>query len=73
VVEIEATGSMGWFLRSMELTIVCRVGHPTAIRKAETRQQKHDRRGAALLLPLQIAGNRPSSSLDTLRTDPLTS
>jgi transposase len=43
VVGIEATGSMGWFLRLMEeLAIECRVGHPTAIRKAETRRQKHD-------------------------------
>ena len=51
VVGIEATGSMGWFLRLMEeLAIECRVGHPTAIRKAETRRQKHDRRDAALLL-----------------------
>jgi transposase len=40
VVGIEATGSMSWFLRLMEeLAIECRVGHPTAIRKAETRQQ----------------------------------
>src|SRR5437763_6342557 len=53
VVGIEATGSMGWFLRLMEeLAIQCRVGHPTAIRKAETRRQKHDRRDAALLLQL---------------------
>src|SRR5215467_2722260 len=37
VVGIEATGSMGWFLRLMEeLAIECRVGHPTAIRKTET-------------------------------------
>ena len=43
VVGIEATGSMGWFLRLMEeLAIGCRVGHPTAIRKAETRRQKQD-------------------------------
>ena len=55
VVGIEATGSMGWFLRLMEeLAIECRVGHPTAIRKAETRQQKHDRRDAALLLRLLV-------------------
>ena len=53
VVGIEATGSMGWFLWLMEeLVIECRVGHPTAIRKAETRRQKHDRRDAALLLQL---------------------
>jgi transposase len=55
VVGIEATGSMGWFLRLMEeLAIECRVGHPTAIRKAETRRQKHDRRDAALALLLQL-------------------
>src|SRR3982074_3446759 len=42
VVGIEATGSMGWFLRLMEeLAIECRVGHPTAIRKAEARRQKN--------------------------------
>ena len=60
VVGIEATGSMGWFLRLMEeLAIECRVGHPTAIRKAETRRQKHDRRDAALLLQL-LAEDRKS-------------
>src|SRR6266851_9598963 len=53
VVGIEATGSMGWFLRLMEeLAIECRVGHLVAIRKAEARRQKHDRRDAALLLQL---------------------
>src|SRR3989454_8529273 len=58
VVGIEATGSMGWFLRLMEeLAIECRVGHPVAIRKAEARRQKHDRRDAALLLQL-LAENR---------------
>jgi len=37
VVGSEAMGSMGWFLRLIEeLAIECRVGHPTAIRKAET-------------------------------------
>src|SRR5258708_35035294 len=51
VVGIEATGSMGWFLRLMEeLAIECRVGHPTAIRKAGTPRPEHDRRDAALLL-----------------------
>lgn len=41
VVGIEATGSMGWFLRLMEeLAIECRVGHPVAIRKAEALAQK---------------------------------
>src|ERR1700730_674560 len=40
VVGIEATGSMGWFLRLMEeLAIECRVGHPVAIPKAEPRQE----------------------------------
>jgi transposase len=61
VVGIEATGSMGWFLRLMEeLAIECRVGHPTAIRKAETRRQKHDRRDAALLLQLLAADRFPA-------------
>jgi len=73
VVGIEATGSMGWFLRLMEeLAIECRVGHPVAIRKAEARRQKHDRRDAALLLRL-LAANRfptiwmPSTELRDLR------
>ena len=61
VVGIEATGSMGWFLRLMEaLAIECRVGHPSAIRKAETRRQKHDRRDAALLLQLLTEGRFPA-------------
>ena len=61
VVGIEATGSMGWFLRLMEeLAIECRVGHPSAIRKAETRRQKHDRRDAALLLRLLAEGRFPA-------------
>jgi transposase len=73
VVGIEATGSMGWFLRLMEeLEIPCRVGHPAAVRKAETRRQKHDRRDAALLLQL-LAEDRfpaiwmPSTKLRDLR------
>jgi transposase len=61
VVGIEATGSMGWFLRLMEeLAIECRVGHPTPIRKAETRRQKHDRREAALLLQLLAEDRFPA-------------
>src|ERR1700738_3233041 len=61
VVGIEATGSMGWFLRLMEeLAIECRVGHPTAIRKAEARRQKHDRRDAALLLRLLAEDRFPT-------------
>ena len=61
VVGIEATGSMGWFLRLMEeLAIECRVGHPTAIRKAEGRRQKHDRRDAALLLQLLAEDRFPA-------------
>ena len=41
---------MFWFLQLLEeLRIDHRVGHPAAIRKAETRKQKHDRRDAALL------------------------
>ena len=51
VVGIEATGSMGWFVRLMEeLGLTCRVGHPAAIRTAEPRRQEHDRRDAQLLL-----------------------
>jgi transposase len=53
VVGIEATGSMGWFLRLMEeLGVTCQVGDPAKIRKVETRRQKHDRRDARLLLDL---------------------
>jgi transposase len=72
VVGIEATGSRGWFRRLMEdLAIECRVGHPVAIRKADVRRQKHDRRDAALLL--QLAEDRfptiwmPSTELRDLR------
>jgi transposase len=61
VVGIEATGSMGWFLRLMEeLAITCHVGHPARIRSAETRRQKHDRRDAALLLNLLTQNRFPS-------------
>jgi transposase len=61
VVGIEATGSMGWFLRLLdELQITCRVGHPAKIRKMETRRQKHDRRDAALLLELLAEDRFPS-------------
>jgi transposase len=61
VVGIEATGSMGWFLRLMEeLAITCHVGHPATIRRAETRRQKHDRRDAALLLDLLTHNRFPS-------------
>ncbi len=60
-VGIEATGSMHWFLELMEeLGIDRLVGHPSEIRKAETRKQKHDRRDAALLLKLQIENRFPS-------------
>src|SRR3989442_7889058 len=64
VVGIEATGSMGWFLRLMEeLAIECRVGHPVAIRKAEARRQEHDPRDAAPLVQL-LAEDRISNNLD---------
>lgn len=73
-VGIEATGSMPWFLNLMEeLGIECRVGHPTQIRAAEPRKQKHDRRDAELILKL-LAENRfpaiwlPSKELLDLRT-----
>ena len=61
LVGIEATGSMGWFLRLMEeLGITCQVGHPAKIRKAETRRQKHDRRDAGLLLTLLTENRFPA-------------
>jgi transposase len=61
VVGIEATGSMGWFLTLMDaLEITCCVGDPAAIRKAETRRQKHDRRDAHLLLQLLTEHRFPS-------------
>ena len=59
-VGIEATGSMHWFLKLLEdLEIDCQVGHPSKVRAAEPRKQKHDRRDAALLLKLQ--GRKPLS------------
>lgn len=73
-VGIEATGSMHWFLELMEeLGIDRLVGHPSEIRKAETRKQKYDRRDAALLLRLQIENRfpsiwMPSTELRDLRT-----
>jgi hypothetical protein len=52
-VGIEATGAMPWFLELREeLGIVCRVGHPAKIRAAETRNQKHNRKDAWLMLDL---------------------
>jgi transposase len=61
VVGIEATGSMGWFLRVMEeLGITCKVGDPAKIRAGETRRQKHDRRDARLLLDLLSTDRLPS-------------
>jgi transposase len=61
VVGIEATGTMGWFRDLMEdLGVECRVGHPAAIRKAEARRQKHDRRDAALLLRLLVEDRFPA-------------
>src|SRR5579872_7477910 len=51
LVGLEATGSMLWFLRLLEeFGIDYRVGHPAAIRKAELRKQKHDRREATEIL-----------------------
>lgn len=73
-VGLEASGSMHWFLELMEkLGIDCGVGHPSEIRKAEARKQKHDRRDAALLLKLQVENRfpsiwMPSSELRDLRT-----
>jgi transposase len=66
VVGIEATGSMGWFVRLMEdLRITCRVGHPAMVRKAETRRQKHDRRDAHLLLRLLVEDRFPAIWMPT--------
>ena len=60
-VGIEATGSMQWFLNLMEeLEIECQVGHPTEIRAAEPRKQKHDRRDADLILKLLLENRFPS-------------
>src|SRR3989442_7853709 len=60
-VGIEASGSIHWFLELMEeLGIDRQVGHPTEIRAAEPRKQKHDRRDAALLLKLQVENRFPS-------------
>jgi len=42
-----------------DLEIDCQVGHPSKVRAAEPRKQKHDRRDAALLLKLQ--GRKPLS------------
>jgi hypothetical protein len=59
MVGIEATGSMQWFLELLEeLGIGCRVGHPAEIRAAETRQQKHDRRDAEVILGLLLMKDR---------------
>jgi transposase len=75
MVGIEATGSMQWFLELLEeLGIGCRVGHPAEIRAAETRQQKHDRRDAEVILELLLLKGRfpeiwmPSREQRDLRT-----
>ena len=71
---MEATGNCQWFLELLEeLGIDRLVGHPSEIRKAEARKQKHDRRDAALLLKLQVENRfpsiwMPSSELRDLRT-----
>jgi transposase len=57
VVGIEATGAMQRFLELLEeLGIEYRVGHPAKIRAKETRNQKHDRWDAGLLLELLVEG-----------------
>src|SRR6266849_5103647 len=48
-----------------ELGIQYRVGHPAAIRKAETRKQKHDRRDAALIRRLLVEQRFPQIWLPT--------
>jgi len=60
-VALEATGTTTWFLTLLEeLGIRYVVGHPAAVRKAETRHQKHDRRDAALLMRLTAEGRFPA-------------
>ena len=67
LVGLEATGSMFWFLRLLEeLGIEYWVGHPAAIRKAETRKQKHDRRDAELLRRLLEQKRFPRIWLPTM-------
>jgi transposase len=62
LVGVEATGSMGWFVRLMDdLGITCRVGDPARIRAVDTRRQKHDRRDARLLLTLLAESVSPRS------------
>lgn len=75
VVGLEATGAMQWFLELLEeLGIQYRVGHPAKIRAAETRQQKHDRRDAKVILDLLLMKDRfpeiwmPSTEQRDLRT-----
>jgi hypothetical protein len=59
VVGIEATGAMQWFLELLEgLGMECRVGHPAKIRAAETRQQKHDRGDAEVILEMLMMKDR---------------
>jgi transposase len=66
LVGIEASAAMLWFLQLMqELGIACQVGHPAAIRKAETRKQKHDRRDALLLLRLLVEKRFPAIWMPT--------
>lgn len=66
LVGLEATGSMFWFLRLLdELGIEYRVGHPAAIRKAETRKQKHDRRDAELIRRMLVEKRFPRIWLPT--------
>jgi transposase len=65
-VGIEATGSMQWFVNLMEeLGVECLVGHPTEIRAAEPRKQKHDRRDADLILSLLVEQRFPTIWLPT--------
>jgi transposase len=73
-VGIEATGSMHWFLKLMEdLEIDCQVGHPSKVRAADPRKQKHDRRDVALLLKLQVENRFPSICIpSTALRDPRT-
>ena len=59
-VGIEAIGPMKWFLNLLEeLRIECQVGDAAAVRAAEPRKQKHDRRDAELILKLLVQNRFP--------------
>jgi|ERR1700686_3163306 len=61
LVGIEATGSMHWFLGLLEkLGIDHQVGHPSEIRKAETRKQKPRSAGCGAAVEVTNRPVRPA-------------